>query len=177
MFWNKKKQKPEKILQHVYIGDAEIQAGDPQSIIEPLWCSVSIYDGEERYNSDLQSFSSSQRYIFAIQWYVAEVNNGGHDQFYFNSTGIVWQDALKGFQEIGHKQAYNILKESADRLGGSPSMDRNERQEQLNNCNADFEDLDNEFYNITDLDETIMTYICSCKMDFFFDGVVEEITV
>jgi len=53
-----------------------------------------------------------QRYIFTIEWYIAEVNNGGHDQFYFNSTGIVWKNALKGFEEIKHTKAHNILKES-----------------------------------------------------------------
>lgn len=174
MFWNKKKQKPEKIQEYVCIEDSEIEKGDPQRIIDPLWWSVSIYDGEERYNSDLQIFSLPQRYIFAIQWYVAEVNNGGHDQFYFNSTGIVWQDALIGFQEIGHKQAYDILKASVDRLGGYPSMDRYERQEQLDNSNTSFEDLDSEFYKITDLDELIMKYIRSHKKDFFFNGQIEK---
>ena len=174
MFWKKKKQKPDEIKQHIYIGDSEIENGYPQSIIDPLWWSVSIYDGEEKYNSDLKQFSLSQRYIFAIQWYVAEVCNGGHDQFYSNSTGIVWKDALDGFKEIGHEQAYKILKESADRLGGYPSMERDEREEQLDNMNADFEDLDNDFYDITNLDEIIMKYILNHKEEFFFDGFVTK---
>lgn len=56
-----------------------------------------------------------------------EANNGGHDQVYFNSTGIVWKDALKGFEEIGHQQAYNILEQSAERIDGNPSLDRSKR--------------------------------------------------
>ena len=174
MFWKKKIKKPESIQEYICIGEAEIEQGDSQSIIDPLWFSVSIYDGEERYNLDLQKFSLPQRYILAIQWYIAEVNNGGHDQFYFNSTGIVWQDALNGLLEVGHKKAYDILKTSADRLGGSPSLDRFERQEQLENSNADFDDLDNEFYGIIDLDELIMVYIRSHKTDFFFEGAIEK---
>jgi hypothetical protein len=63
-------------------------------VIDPLWWSVSIHDGPKKYEADLGHFSYPQRYIFAIQWYVAEVNNGGHNQFFFNSTGIVWKDAL-----------------------------------------------------------------------------------
>ncbi|HCZ34456.1 MAG TPA: hypothetical protein DHV26_00850, partial [Cytophagales bacterium] len=29
------------------------------------------------------------------------VSNGGHLQFYSNSTGSVWEDAVKGFKLIG----------------------------------------------------------------------------
>lgn len=162
------------IKEQVFIGAAEIELGNPQSIIDPLWWSVSIYDGEERYNFDLDKYSLPQRYVLAIQWYVAEVNNGGHDQFYFNSTGIVWKDALKGLQEVGHERAYDILKASVDRFGGIPSMDRDERQEQLENGDINFDDLDSAFYKITDLDEVIMAYIHSHKADFLFDGVVER---
>lgn len=174
MFWKKKKQKPEEIKQHIFIGDSEIENGDPQSIIDPVWWSVSIYDGEERYNSDLKEFSLPQRYIFAIQWYVAEVCNGGHDQFYFNSTGIVWKDALEGFKEVGHEEVYKILKSSVDRLGGYPSMDSYERQKQLDNTDVDFEDLDDKFYGIADLDKMIMKYILNHKKDFYFDGIVTK---
>ncbi len=162
------------LQEHIHIGEQEIENGDPQSIIEPLWWSVSIYDGEKQYMSDLQAFSLPQRYVFAIQWYTGEVNNGGHNQFYYNSTGIVWQDALKGFQEIGHKRAYEILKASIERIGSFPSMDRPIRQEQLEKSNADFNDLDNEFYELTDLDESIMAYINCHKDDFFFNGIVEK---
>ncbi|HHY81468.1 MAG TPA: DMP19 family protein [Clostridiales bacterium] len=172
MFWKKMKRKIKETKKHITIGEAEIENGDPQSIIEPLWWTVSIYDGEERYNKDLEKYSLPQRYIFAIQWYAAEVKNGGHDQFYYNSTGIVWKDALAGFKEIGHEEAYEILKESANRLGGSPSMDRSERQKQLDDTNADFGDLDCKFYEISDLDEVIMEYIKFHKKDFLFDGVV-----
>ena len=47
-------------------------------------------------------------------WYIAEVNNGGHDQFYFNSTGIVWKDALAGFGELGIDEAVEIIQEQLD---------------------------------------------------------------
>jgi predicted ribosomally synthesized peptide with nif11-like leader len=174
--YNKKnKLNLESIKQHICVDDAAIESGDLQRIISPVWSSVSIYKGEKQYNSDLEGFSKAQRYIFAIQWYTAEVNNGGHDQFYYNSTGIVWRDALLGFEQIGHKQAYRILKESADRLGGTPSMDRFERQEQLDHSKADFEDLDREFYEINDIDDKVMSYIRLHKTDFFFNGTIDKI--
>jgi hypothetical protein len=177
MFWKKKKPKKDTIQVNICVSDEEIEKGDIQDIIDPLWYSVSIYDGEERYNSDLSKFSIPQRYVFAIQWYITEVNNGGHDQFYFNSTGIVWKDALKGFEEIGHEQSYNILKESAERLGGSISLDRFKRQEQLEISEVDFEDLDSKFYNILDIEEFILRYIKNHKSDFYFKGVVQKLDI
>ena len=79
------------------IGDREIDGDDYFAVIEPVFWSVSIYDGPEKYESDLASFSNEQRLLLAYHWYLSEVNNGGHDQFYYNSTGIVWRDALKAF--------------------------------------------------------------------------------
>lgn len=172
MFFRKKKEKVET-TKHIHIGKEEIENGDPYKLIEPLWSSVSIYEGEEKYNEDLSVFSLPQRYVFAIEWYISEVNNGGHDQFYFNSTGIVWKDALEGFKEINHTIAYNILKESANRLGGNPSLNRNERSSQLDELNCEFEDLDSAFFEIVDLDDFIMEYIKKNEKEFYFDGDVK----
>ena len=141
-------------------------------IIEPLWWSVSIYDGEDKYNADLSEFSIEQRYIFAITWYIAEVNNGGHDQLYFNSTGIVTEDALNGFKELGLTVNYNILKESFDLMEGLPSKDREKRQEQLEKLEPIFDDLDNRFYD-TACEQTLMDYIIRNSSKFYFSGTVE----
>lgn len=150
-----------------------INSNDTIKIIEPLWCSVSIYDGEDKYRDDLSIFSEEQKYIFAIEWYMAEVNNGGHDQFYFNSTGIVWEDALKGFEAIGLKEYYNILKESTSRIGGSPSKDRFKRQDQLEESGSDFEDLDIRIYNCEeDYFGLVMSYIRKNAEKFYFKGNV-----
>lgn len=35
-------------------------------LIEPLWDNVSIYDGLEKYESDLKPFTKEQRLIFAV---------------------------------------------------------------------------------------------------------------
>lgn len=155
------------------VNDSVIESNDDYGVIEPVWFSVSIYDGEKRYNKDLSEFSVPQRYVFAIEWYMAEVNNGGHDQFYYNSTGIVWEDAMKGFAAIGAQDNYEIIKESADRLGGNPDKDREKRQEQMDICEPDFNDLDDKYYE----SEAVMLnklrqYIKDNAAAFYFDGEV-----
>ena len=162
-------------IEYFQISKEDIAANlnDPQSIIEPLWWSVSIYDGPEKYESDLNEFSLPQRYVFAIQWYIAEVNNGGHEQFFFNSTGIVWKDALQGFKEIGHKRAEQILQSAIDKIGGNPPLSRETRQAILEKCEADFENLDSELCEINDLESEIMQYIKAHAEYFLFSGNVE----
>jgi len=152
-----------------------IDDNDSWAIIEPLWWTVSIYDGEKKYEQDLSKYSKSQRIVFACHWYMFEVNNGGHDQFYYNSTGIVWRDAIECFDAIGATEISEIIKSSATRLGGSPSLDRNERNEALEKLEPKFDDLDDRFYKLEsqiDIEKLIKVFISKKKSDFVFNGKV-----
>ena len=111
-------------IEHIKIDDEVIDRGDPYAVVDPVWWTVTIYADEHGYIKSLVPFSHEQRLLVAVMWYMAEVNNGGHDQFYFNSTGIVWKDALAGFKALGIDEAAKIIEESAARLGGNPSPDR-----------------------------------------------------
>ena len=71
------------------VTDEQIDDGDFQAIVTPLWWEVSIYDGETEMYDSLDRFTDQQKYVWAIQWYYSEVENGGHDQFFYNDTGIV----------------------------------------------------------------------------------------
>ena len=180
-FKDKKSEKAKHKILHITIDEQSINFNDTngvldvQRIIEPLWWSVSIYDGEERYENDLRHFTTPQRNVFAIQWYSAEVNNGGHCQFYDNSTGIVWEDALIGFEAIGAQKNVDIIKESANRMGGKPSKNREKRQEQMTCYNSEFIDLDKLYYEIEgDMIERLNEYIRKNATAFFFFG---DITV
>ncbi len=167
--------KPKMELKHFHIGDEEINSDDPQAIIEPLWWSVSIYDGKEIYYTALEQFSVPQRYIFAIQWYLAETYNGGHDQFFYNSTGIVWKEALDGFKAVGLTQCAEILNNAAERMGGEPSHDREERWNVMDELEPEFDDLDSMLYDIDsdEISNALMTYIRTHKENFYFDGDIE----
>ena len=160
-------------VKKIVIDDNIINSRDVQSVIQPVWWSVSIYDGEERYESDLAPFTLPQRYVFAIQWYQAEVNNGGHCQFYDNPTGIVWEDAMNGFIAIGAKKNADIIKDSAARMGGKPSKDQVKRQEQMDKFEQDFDELDTRFYESEEeMTELLFAYIEANSKDFIFTGEV-----
>ena len=161
-------------LQKLIIDDSVIMSNDEYRIIAPVWWSVSIYDGEKQYNKDLRQFTAPQRYVFAIVWYMSEVNNGGHDQFYYNSTGIVWEDAMNGFQAIGAQENYSIIKESADMIGGSPNKDRKKRQKEMEKYDPDFDKLDERFYvSESVMLEKLHVYIKANAESFYFNGEVQ----
>ncbi|QSX38194.1 DMP19 family protein [Shewanella sedimentimangrovi] len=79
----------------------------------------------------------------------AEINNGGFDQFFFNSAGDHTEETIQALLTIGANHTANILKKAACKFpGGMPPKDRNIRQELLEDVSPDsdaFEDLDEEF--------------------------------
>lgn len=162
-----------KIVAYV-VDDEMLDSDDSFAIIQPVWSYADIYGSLEDYESSLVQFSTPQRLAFAIHWYASEVNNGGHDQFFFNSTGIVWPDALEGFRAIGAEKAFAILFEAASRFDVKPSRERDLRIEQLERVEAGFDDLDDRFY---ELDEDIYTltieYARKHRLDFYFNGKIE----
>ncbi len=160
----------------VVVDDKTIAGSDVFALIEPVWYRVDIYKTWTEYEATLRPFSESQRHLFAIQWYRSEVANGGHDQFFFNSTGIVWEDAVKGFEAIGLLEGAGILRTASGRIEGA-ARDRFKRQDQLDRANADFEDLDTRFYKLEEsgeLDRRMLAFARQHPADFYFSGRVER---
>lgn len=165
---------------HVVVDDKTIADGNHWDVIQPVWWTANIYDGPGVYQQSLQTFSDSQRHVFAVRWYLSEVNNGGHLQFYSNATGIVWSDALDGWRAMEVPKAAQILQISADRLGGSPSLDREERHDQLEEFQPDFDDCDEALYKLgtrIDFEFVMMEFIRSRPADFYFDGMIDRVVL
>ena len=159
------------------ITDSIINTNDVQAIIDPVWWTGDIYQSYDIYVNSLKSFTEGQRYVYAIQWYQSEVDNGGHDQFFYNSTGIVWQDALKGFEMIGLPKYYKILLDAIKRFKDKPAFDRNERINQLESLKLNFDDLDDRFYSLDKsepLQTGLMRYIDSNKKEFYYHGQINR---
>jgi hypothetical protein len=168
---------PRRERVHVVVDDAVIAEKDHWTVIHPVWYTANIYEGPGAYEFSLQSFSQAQRMVHAVLWYMAEVNNGGHRQFYSNSTGIVWRDAMAGMEAIGLPRGARIIAISAERMGGEPSLDRADRREQMETIDPEFDDLDDAFYALekrNNIDELISNYIRGRPSDFHFDGEIER---
>lgn len=146
------------------------------AVIEPLWESVDIYNSYEDYEKCLVPFNLQQRAVFSIMWLIGETFNGGLYQFYTNATGIVWEDAMNGFELIGMNDASQVIKESSIRFSPVPSFNQEEREDYLDSTDIDFEDLDDKLYaldNEINLTATVANYIAKNRSEFYFEGEVE----
>ena len=123
-----KKKKREGVPRQRTITVEEILATDDMwTINEPAYWTINIYGSYDDYLESAKDFTVEQRYLNAIIWYFAEVNNGGHHQFFYNSTGIVWEDALAGLRLFKMDILADNLQSVIDYFGGSVPFDRAER--------------------------------------------------
>ena len=129
-------------------------------VLEPMYDVIDL-SGSAAYECSMKSFPHPMRLLFAVDSYMAEVYNGGHDQFFFNSTGVVWKDALKGLEMIGSKEAYAILKRVIGRFDCDIPDDADARRAMMDELEDGlFEKDDQAFYDMTeDLSELENAYI------------------
>lgn len=149
----------------------------PWTVIEPIFWTVNIYDSYEKYLKSAENFTLEQRFANSIHWYFSEVFNGGHDQFFGNSTGIVWEDAMNGFRLFGMNEYADNFQELLDFLGNDIPFDRDERNDLLADKMDEDEDLYFDIFDkhdnfVFDLDKVqqLQEYIIAHPDKFTFDG-------
>lgn len=89
-----------------------------------------VFDAERQRGFD--ALSEPQRLFFAALIYDGEVNNGGHSQYFVNSSGDQWRFALDGMKAIGASERAEILEQAVGLFEAKgPSDDGETRHEQL----------------------------------------------
>ena len=165
---------------HVIVNDETIARANVLEIIDPVWWTANFYNDKAAYDRSLKQFSAAQKFVWAVSWYQAEVFNGGHDQFFDNSTGMVWADALDGLETMSAAPVKAVLADAVARLDGQPAFDRRERQGQLSSfyeSGGSFDDLDDRFYALPqsfDLEASVLAYIRARPQAFHFDAIVKR---
>jgi hypothetical protein len=100
-----------------------------------------------------------------------EVNNGGLDQYFFNSSGEYAHETVEALKSIGAFKTASILQEAINRWpNGEIPKDIGKRREISLQINPDvdlFEDLDQKFYEYEeDLNLLNLEYIRKNREDF-----------
>ncbi|MBI5297176.1 MAG: DMP19 family protein [Chloroflexi bacterium] len=117
------------------------------------------------HKKGFESLSHPERVLHHIYWLESEVNNGGFQQYFDNSSGDYAIDTPSALEEIGAKHTANLMKRANDLFpNGAPSRDRQQRLEQLDSFDETnrnkFEDLDSEFFKYQDpLEELQVKYM------------------
>ena len=114
---------------------------DIWDILEPIYWTIDIYNSYEKHLQSAEPFTLEQRYLNATNGYLIEVNNGGHLQFLYNLTGIVWEDTLKGFRLFGMTELADNFQKVVDLFGGSIPFDNEERWNALESMDDNLEEF------------------------------------
>jgi len=99
--------------------------------------------------------TDTERRLLAAYWVEAEVNNGGFDQYFFNSAGDNAEAALAGLRDMGAAGAAGLLERAmAVFPGGKPPADRFKRHEVMEQIASQSKPVwskcDDEFYKLTE---------------------------
>ena len=115
--------------------------------------------------SGYESLSHPEKVLNSVYWLETEINNGGFEQYFYNSSGNYAIDTPSALEEIRANQTAKIVKEANSFFpSGSPSKDRNERisfLEQVAEETLDkWEELDSQFLQYQDpLEELQINYL------------------
>ena len=130
-----------------------------------LLCSFGLEGFEQRIwdtekKSGIGALTEHQRIYSAVFMCDAEINNGGLAQYFVNSSGDQWQNALAGFKAMGFHERLTILNEAISKFGAQgPSVNRSTRQDQLSKLyerdDSVFDGLDDRYYKSSEVIEVL----------------------
>ncbi len=110
-------------------------------LVEPVWDTISIYDGPETFLEQFNAAPKASRVLFAAHWCQSEVKNGGFLQFFSNSTGVLAPEAVQAFTALGMPKTAQVLQAAMSLLGSAYPRCREDREEVIE---AVFSSLDDE---------------------------------
>jgi hypothetical protein len=129
--------------------------------------SNGIYEKINR--SGFESLSYAEKVLYHVYWLEAEVNNGGFDQYFFNTSGNYALDTPESLEEIGAHHTAQILRDAISIFpGGPPPRTRDDRDELYgmvtDEIKKKWDELDSKFYEYQDpLQELQIEYMREYK--------------
>lgn len=78
----------------------------PEDVILEL---DSILNEKSNYGEDISVLTEGEKVVLFIENLEREVNNGGFDQFFFNSSGNYAHETLKALEQIGSIEIKTLL--------------------------------------------------------------------
>lgn len=129
-------------------------------------------DNKTQYGEDMSALSEAERIFYITQTLEMEVNNGGFSQFFYNSSGNFSNELVGAFTAIGANATAAICQKAISAFGRDIPVDRDEREEMLDELESDefdkiLEECDNAFCDYEDnLNELNYNFVMKNK-EFF----------
>jgi hypothetical protein len=111
-----------------------------EPVVDPIWEAIDIFHGPERILSDYDKAQPEPGALFAAQFCQSEVCNGGFEQSFLNSKGVLAPEAIAAFRSIGMPQTAHVVQAACDWLPRPYPRDR------VNNIVQELTALDDEFF-------------------------------
>ncbi len=124
-------------------------------VYAPHYDSFTFYEGRERWLESTAAAPREAVLLYSLHWLHLEVHNGGFWQYFFNSTGTSYPEALEGYRAIGMPEVAAIIGKAAAKLGEPYPFEVERRRELVGDPShrMDFLDLDMEFYDLADTEK------------------------
>lgn len=126
-----------------------------------------------QWGDEIEKLSDPQKNFFFNQNLEREINNGGFDQFFFNSSGDFAHDTVNSLDAIGAKATVALLIRAIDEFpDGNVPNDTSERRRLMLELwpvspNKVWEQLDQKFYAYEDdLNALNMAYVTANRESF-----------
>lgn len=100
-------------------------------LMEDALTRVNFFDGPAIFLDTFAQLPERVRHLFAVYWCDSEIGNGGFNQFFFNSAGVLAPEALQGFRELGLERQARLLERAMGIMSTSYPRDRAIRCEAL----------------------------------------------
>jgi len=125
-------------------------SGSYWEAVEPIWDKISINDVEMFLETYAQA-PPHAALLYAAHFCQSEVCNGGFHQLFYNSTGVLAPEAVRGFHAIGQHKVAETVQAAMDVIGSPYPRDRELRWAILSRFSPrDFDALNEQFYAILD---------------------------
>jgi Domain of unknown function (DUF4375) len=121
------------------------------SLVATVCEEISIYDGPDEFLRQFRAAPTTAALLFAGHWCQSEVCNGGFDQFFGNSTGVLAPEALAAYRAMELTEWADTLAEAMRFFGEPYPRERKARNEMLSvgtkgDRRRRFSHLDDRFY-------------------------------
>ena len=134
------------------------------------------------YGESIEKLNEHQKIFFYNQTIEREVNNGGFNQFYYNSSGDYAHETVESLKGIGAEKTAQIVNKANSQFPNNiVPKDRDERQDVLdqieNKANDNWEKLDVDFCKYEeDLNTLNMGYIKKHSEHFILNHTTTKST-
>ncbi len=130
----------------------EIPSEKLYEIIDNYVCWIIGNSYDEELDAKLKKLPLAIKYTYLIYTYECEINNGGFDQFYFNSIGYEVFEIQKGLDFFGLNKNKALLDKSIELLKQKIDISKyyelsSKRELPTEDFENEFSELDSQFYD------------------------------